>query len=1207
MSSLPHHIGHFKVLSELGRGGMGIVYKVKHDKTGAIVALKMIPPEALSRADSELRFKREFRAMQRVEHPNVIRVFDAGTHDGCPFFTMELVEGCEIRRFVDGDAPIVINGRDGPPNTLTAAQRSRLNDPGRVKTVADLIVQVAFALTEIHSHRIVHRDLKPDNIIVSRAGVAKLMDFGIAKQLSNTNEHSSDGMVVGTFKYLSPEQALGGEIDGRADLYCLGIILYELLTGRHPFYSENSVGYAYHHAKKTPPDIEKFNPGVHQGLKAVCDKLVKKDPRERFPTAEDVIAAVREAVEGASVPIETSTRQRASPQPVRNLPFELAQDQVFAPALVGRDQERRQLVGAAERLLVGEGCAVIVTGPPGIGKTRLLKEVANEVKQKNIDFLWGHCSPQGGPYHPYIEVLDTLVTELQARPAAELKQVLADDGGVLARYLPSLQSMPPDVRPRPVKALEPQGERQRFMSAATSFLSRLSAVTGRVVVIDSLHLADELSLSLTRHLVETIANAEAAPAPRREAPIALALTIDPGHQGVHALATLLQRLSVPGRNNAGLSPIGLLPLPTPAVREMLASMLGGDEVAEVLAEYLHDETKGVPGAIEERVRAWVESGELRRSSRSQGRHWVFAKASDAKLVEVRAATRWDIPVPDFNESPNAKRIARLGPVARDVAERVAVIGERVVAGLLERAALRPQEELIDALDELLKRDILVEDEGGAIYRFNDNDDRKALLGSLQVERKQNLHLLAARAVVDHARRLRRPVNPEELSVHYLEAKDTVSAIEQLMAAARTALTSSATQTAAQRVREAQELLAQEQKSAGERGGPKDSRLMRADIELVLLRLDVLAAVNEHRECVTLAQRRLPRMYGTVDGSLQAEVLLRLAASERVLGDLDAALQHTGEVLSRTERGGSHALRCRAKGLCGLIYEQRGSFDLAERYFTDALELAHTIGDEIEEEQARQSIAARRLTTGDLEEAGREFEHLLHTANARGEKLRVSHYVNALGVVAHERNRLDQAEAAYRRVIELAKPAGDRRSLATALNNLAVIRRDVGDYDEALVLTSKAARILVDLDQVESLAYLRIVEAQILLDRAAATGNASDNADALKKADEALDLSLKATSALKVAEAAMCRGLALCRTGDAVGRDDIERGIRAAVQINANRIVLFGVLCDVETRAAAGDTAGAERSLHDGLDRAGRTGFVRFELKLRALQDRLRLG
>jgi predicted ATPase/tRNA A-37 threonylcarbamoyl transferase component Bud32 len=1215
MSSLPHQIGQFKVLSELGRGGMGIVYKVKHVKTGALVALKMIPPEALSRADSELRFKREFRAMQRVEHPNVIRVFDAGTHEGCPFFTMELVEGCEIRRFVDGETPIVINGKDGPPNVLTAAQLTRLNEPGRVKTVADLTVQVAFALAEIHSHRIVHRDLKPDNIIVSRAGVAKLMDFGIAKQLSNTSEHSSGGMVVGTFKYLSPEQALGGEIDGRADLYCLGIILYELLTGRHPFYSENSVGYAYHHAKKVPPEIEKFNPGVHPGLKAICDKLVKKDARERFPTAEDVIAAIREAVEGGSVPIETSTRQRAAPVPVRNLPFELAKDQVFAPALVGRDRERRQIAAAAERLLVGKGCVVVVNGPPGIGKTRLLKEVANDVKQKSIDFVWGRCVPQGGPYHPYIEVLDTLVAEVQGRPPDELRRLLGDDARVLARYLPSLEAIDPAVRPRPAKALEPQGERLRFLSAATSFLGRLSALTGRVVVIDNLHLADELTLSLTRHLVETLARGDAEPSMQRGGPISLALSIDPGHSGAQALAPLIQRLASPGWSDAGMAPMSLGPLGTPAVREMLASMIGGGEVAEALAEYLQNETKGIPGAIEERVRAWVESGELRRSSSSKGRNWVFVKAAspagdgDARVqapqvVEVRAATRWDIPIPDFKESPNVKRIARLGPVARDVAERVAIIGERVSSGLLERAALRPQDELVDALDELLKRDILVEDEGGAFYRFNDADDRKALLAGLDESRKQNLHLLAARAVVDHARRLHRPVNPEELSVHYLEAKDTVSAIEQLMSAAKTALAASATQTAAQRVREAQEFLAQEQKAAGERGGPRDARLLRADVELVLLRLDVLAAVNEHRECVTLAQRRLPRMQGTVDGSLVAEVLLRLAGSERILGDLDAALQHTGEVLSRTERGGSHALRCRAKGLCGLIYEQRGSFDLAERYFTDALELAHTIGDEIEEERARQAIASRRLTTGALDEAGREFEQLLATATARGEKLRVIQYVNALGIVAHERNQLDDAEVAYRRMIELAKPAGDRRSLATALNNIAVIRRDVGDFDDALILTGKAARILADLDQAENLAYVRIVESQIFLDRAAATGNVADNVEALKKADEALDLSLKANAALKVAEAAICRGLALYRKGDTVGRDDIERGVRTAVQVNANRIALFGVLCDVETRAASGDVAGAQQSLQDGLDRARRTGFLRFELKLKALETRV---
>jgi tetratricopeptide (TPR) repeat protein len=422
-----------------------------------------------------------------------------------------------------------------------------------------------------------------------------------------------------------------------------------------------------------------------------------------------------------------------------------------------------------------------------------------------------------------------------------------------------------------------------------------------------------------------------------------------------------------------------------------------------------------------------------------------------------------------------------------------------------------------------------------------------------------------------------------------------------MVAARTALQASATQTAAQRVREAQELLAQEQKSA-EKHGLSDPRLVRADVDLVLLRLDVLTAVNEHRECVTLAQRRLPRMQGAVTGSVVAEVLLRLAASERVLGELDLALEHTGQVLSRTERGGSHALRCRAKGLCGQIYEQRGQFDLAERYFSDALELARTIGDEVEEERARCAIAMRRLTTGPLDEAGRDFEQLLQQATTRGEKLRISQYVNALGVVAHEGNRLDEAETSYRRVIELAKPAGDRRSLAMALTNIAVLRRDAGNFDEALTLTAKAARILADLDQVETLSYLRIVEAQVLLDRRG--GN--DNADALKKADEALDLALKARAALKVAEAGICRGLALCRTGDSVGRDDIDRGIRTAFHVNANRIALFGLLCDVEVRASAGDLDAARQSLQIGLERAGRTGFVRFEKKLLALQTRLSL-
>ena len=1224
MASSPDKIGKFQIVAELGRGGMGIVYKVKDARTGQLAALKMIPPEALARADSELRFKREFRAMQRVEHPNVIRVFEAGTHEGCPFFTMELIEGKDIRRWLDGDEPVVPSGKDPPPaGLLTEEQRRRLNDAVRTKKLAEAIVQVAYALAEIHRHRIVHRDLKPDNILVSKAGVVKLMDFGIAKQLSAASEHSSGGMVVGTFKYLSPEQALGAEVDGRADLYCLGIILYELLAGRHPFYSENSVGYAYHHARKPPPDIVKFNPEVHKGLKAVCERLIKKDPRERYPTADDVVAAIRESMTGFAE--EASSRQKASPRASKVLPFELAKDQLFAPSLVGRAGPQRQLLTSVEQLLAGRGAVVALTGPRGIGKTRLVREAAGQAKARNIDFLWGACGGGGLPYQPYLDILDQLVQRAaDTLPADELRRLLGDEARVLARYVSAFERLEPEVRPRAAPQLDPQGERVRFLSAVTAFLGRCAAAQPRVVVIDEIHAADELSLQLTRHLVDTLARADPpgeGPA-QRFSPLALVFTLDPAETGAEEARALLSRLS----QERGFLSLALAPLDPVEVQEMLASMIGGGEVAQALADYLHRETEGVPGLVEERVRAWAESGELRR----KGRQWVLQKAkptarvaaADAGAVEPKAApkpeaapvaeaddvvslknaTRADIPISSLQEQPSVRRIARLSPVARDVAERVAIVGDRVQSGLLLRIALRSEDELLDALDELLKREIIVEEKLQGFFRFKEAADAEQLLKTLPAEKRQHLHLLVANALDDDAKRHKHRIDPEEQARHFLEGGNSLRAIEQLMQAARLSLAASATQSAAQRVGEAQELLQAELKLR-----PNDAQLVRCDVELVLLRLDVLAAVNVHTECVELARRRLPRMRSQVDARLVSEVLLRLAASERVLGDLDAALTHVGEVLAMTERGGNHALRCRAKSLCGMIYEQRGQFDLASRYHADALELARMIGDELEEERARSAIAQRRLTAGELSLAKDDFERLLKQAEARGEKLRIIGYVNSLGIIAHEQGRYDDAELAYRRMFELAKPTGDRRSLAIAHGNIGVVRRDQGRFADALGQCERAAKILKELNQTDVLAYVRIVEAQTLLDRAMLQGSEGDNATARDKSEEAFDLAEKASAALRLAEASICRGQALVRLGSVEdGRTDITRGLEAARSLGANRVLLFGLCALTEAQALAGEHNLAQASWREAAERAAHTGFLRFVKRLADLKERRKL-
>ena len=1214
MPSLPPQIGKFQVLAELGRGGMGIVYKVKNEKSGQLAALKMIPPEALVRPDSALRFKREFRAMQRVEHPNVIRVFEMGTHESCPYFTMELIEGKDVRHYLDGEEAVVPSGKDPPPaGMLTEDQRRRLNEPVRVKKLADAIVQVAYALAEIHSHRIVHRDLKPDNVMVSKAGVVKLMDFGIAKQLTSANEHSSGGMVVGTFKYLSPEQALGADVDGRADLYCLGIILYECLAGRHPFYSENSVGYAYHHARKAPPDISRFNPEVHKGLKGVCERLIKKDPRERYPTADDVIVAIREAMDGF---VEELSQKLRPPPKGKELPFELAKDQLFAPSLVGRGSEQKALLASTEQLLAGRGAVVAVTGKRGIGKTRLVREVAGQAKARNIDFLWGACQQSGGlPYQPFVDILDQLVQNAaDTQPTDEIKRLLGDEGRVLARYVPAIERLEAEARPRPAPALDPQGEKVRFLSCVTAFLGRCAAAQPRVLVIDDLHHADELSLQLTRHLTETLARAEPAsegPA-QRFSPLALVFTLDPGDTAAEEARALLSKLS----QERSFQSLALPALSPAEVQEMLASMIGGGEVAQALADYLHQDTEGVPGLVEERVRAWAQSGELRR----KGRQWVLIKPMKPKskitpadaamervpsekleVVEVRKATRADIPVPVLGESPNDKRIARLSPIARDVADRMAVAGERIPGSLLERIALRTEDELLDALDELIKRGIVAEDKGEAFFNFADVDDKDAIIRAMPADRKQHLHVLVARAIEEDAKRHKRKVNPEEQAHHYLEGGDTVKALEQLMQAARLSLAASATQSAAQRVGEAQELVQKELKTR-----PTDPALVRCDVELVLLRLDVLAAVNIHTDCVALAKRRLPKLRGSVDSRLVCEALLRLAASERVLGDLDNALEHVGEVLATTERGGNHALRCRAKSLCGQIYEQRGQFDLSERYYADALELARAIGDELEEERARAAIANRRLLAGDLASAKSDFERLLKQAEARGEKLRILGYVNSLGIMAHEQARYDEAEVAYRRMLELAKPTGDRRSLAIAHGNIGVVRRDQGRYNEALSQCDRAARILKDLNQLEGLAYVRIVEAQTLLERANVQGP-EDNKAALEKSEEAFDLAERASAAMRLAEASVCRGQSLARIGRVDdGRADIARGLEAARAVGANRIMLFGLSAEVEALVALGKLDDARKTWKEAMRRAKSTGFARFVSRLEELQKRAKL-
>jgi tetratricopeptide (TPR) repeat protein/predicted Ser/Thr protein kinase len=696
----------YRIDAPLGEGGMGVVYRAYDTMLNRPVAIKMLSPHLIG-DEGVKRLLREAQAAAQLTHPNIVSVYDVIDTADSRLIIMEYVDGRPLAELIPMDVPRAI----------------------------DTVTQVCGALQYAHARGIVHRDIKPENIVVAAGGTAKLMDFGLARS-EGRSRMTQSGLIVGTVAYMAPEQVLGGTVDARTDLYSLGCVLYETLTGRKPFGGEDPFTVLSQQVNVTPVAPRWHNEAIPPTLDAVVMRLLAKDPAERYASATAVIEALDLAASAApgdvpepgAAPAGTATRTTLLEHIVRG-------------KLVGRTAELAELREHLDRMLSGEGRLVLVSGEPGIGKTRLAEELAVYAHLRGAWVLRGHCYEQdvGTPYLPFVESLRQLLQH-----SGDTLQRMGDRAADLARLVPeaSRASTDPDASPAGRgggPALSPEDERVRAFEAAAQWVSLASAAHPLVFLLDDLHWADRASLRLLHHLARsTRTDRVLITGTYRE------MELDTEHPLNDAISQMnRERL---------FYRLPLRRLSEEATRALLSGLFDV-ETSQELAGAVHRETEGNPFFIEEVVKALVEEGKIYR----EGGRWQRLEIDQLEIPQsVKAAI--------------GRRVQKASETTKRVLTIAAVIGREFDPDILVKISQLDEDGVLDALDEAVRLQVIRETKvgRGTGYAFEHALIRQTLYDNLNARRRARLHQQVGEAL-EALHGMRIDDHLEALAYHFGEA------------------------------------------------------------------------------------------------------------------------------------------------------------------------------------------------------------------------------------------------------------------------------------------------------------------------------------------------------------------------------------------------------------------------------------------------------
>jgi pimeloyl-ACP methyl ester carboxylesterase/tRNA A-37 threonylcarbamoyl transferase component Bud32/tetratricopeptide (TPR) repeat protein len=677
-------ISQYEIVEQLGGGGMGVVYKARDRRLQRFVALKFLPPSLSAQPELKLRFLQEAKAIASLDHPNLCTIFEvAEPEDGQLVIVMPYYEGETLKQKI----------ARGP---LSLAQ------------ALDYALQIAGGLAHAHAAGVVHRDIKPANIIVTSGDRVKVLDFGVAKVSDANAKLTRTGAVLGTLAYMSPEQSSGEPVDHRSDLWALGVVLYEMLTGRPPFTADSLEALFYAIQWRDPVGAAGLRPEVPPALEALVHRLLEKEPARRYDDALALAASLESVRAEVTRPPEPSDPDAPS--------------QHRAPArsrlhLVGRRAELRRLGELFRDACRGVRQLAFVAGEPGVGKSCLVEMFLQQVHLPGqLRIGRGQCLDQRGAGEPYMPVLEALGRLCRERDGAELLVVLE-------RYAPTwLAQMPSLLDAAQLEAVQRRAfgaTRDRMLREMVEALDAFTVDTPLLLLLEDLHWSDPSTLDLIMALAH-----------RPEPAQLLVLGTYRPSDAPDGLAELVRTLRSQGR----CAQIALDVWPEADARAYLAARCAPGALPPGVVDLVLRRTDGHPLFVRSLMDEWQETGALVRD----GAEWRLGGD-----LEQLART-----VPESLRASIEQRIDGLSPAHQELLEAASVAGAEFEVAAVGAALDREDEALETQLRRLTRQGwvtatpAMAEWPDGTLtarYAFGHHLHQELLYARLSLSRRARLH------------------------------------------------------------------------------------------------------------------------------------------------------------------------------------------------------------------------------------------------------------------------------------------------------------------------------------------------------------------------------------------------------------------------------------------------------------------------------------